>query len=872
MKKGIALLLALLMIMSSLFVVSSAEDGAVDAAEADEGIISEIITSADEAVPEEVFAADAETEDEEEEEPEEPSEPAQAEEPADPAEAAQPEAPAEPSEPEQPEESEQPEEAEAGQPEEAEEEPEETEQPEEPEEAEEDPETPAGEVTGEDQAETVLFEEGYVALKKGTAVYENALQEEPIGSFTEDSVAYAVLMVENEEEPSGNWLLLTFDTEEARAEGTDLLKGYVQQGQVSVLSAEETEALEAQLAEDPFARETAGHKLPAAAYQASEQPEADPETEDTEELESNAAELQVFQAAISPKSAKAKEGATVSFKATPKYAAGTVNYQWQYGPDGTNFTNIDSSVAGASGFDTDTLKIKTDANTFKNCYYRCMVSDNHDGSVEVVWTNAAKLTALPSVSVSAPITRIGKTIKLSASVKNKSGKVTYQWQYSTDKGKKWQNATFKGNKTSQMTVKVNTTNVKYQYRCKIKTGGKTDTSKATTIFATQAKKSASTVEIGKKAKFSVKVWNSGSGRKYQWQYNRNGTWQDCPSSYSGSQTDTMTVKVTEDNCHDKYRCVVSGKNGRTNAATLAIKPKPRYFALIIANNDYLYANDLPGVYKDGTAMSTALKKYGWKVKLTRNLTAAQMESTIASYFTGKLPSDVCLLYYSGHGNSSSDTGSYSYAGSLVGVDSDYLLPGTLRDVLWNNTQGQVIVILDSCGSGSTILKANKEEDEQETAEDPKAFTNGIMNAFSGYLSEDEDAEALESNTGELRQKRFAVLAACAHGKTSSDGYFVKKSGKLCFERGGTFTYSLIRTMGCNYPSGKLSGSRKKITLKQARDGVRSEVKNMNKLLKNNRYIAWYAGDAYNTPGYYYFSPVEQSVQMGGSSSTILFRK
>ena len=54
MKKGIALLLALLMIMSSLFVVSSAEDGAAEPTEANGEIINEIITLPGEADPEEV--------------------------------------------------------------------------------------------------------------------------------------------------------------------------------------------------------------------------------------------------------------------------------------------------------------------------------------------------------------------------------------------------------------------------------------------------------------------------------------------------------------------------------------------------------------------------------------------------------------------------------------------------------------------------------------------------------------------------------------------------------------------------------------------------------------------------------------------------
>ena len=103
----------------------------------------------------------------------------------------------------------------------------------------------------------------------------------------------------------------------------------------------------------------------------------------------------------------------------------------------------------------------------------------------------------------------------------------------------------------------------------------------------------------------------------------------------------------------------------------------------IANDDYAGTNsDLPGVYKDGTAMNTALKAYGWNVKLVRNKTASQMKSAIASCFKGKLKTDVCLVYYSGHGDDSKG----GTGGSLVGIDGSWFYPTELRDALKKNTK------------------------------------------------------------------------------------------------------------------------------------------------------------------------------------------
>ena len=147
-----------------------------------------------------------------------------------------------------------------------------------------------------------------------------------------------------------------------------------------------------------------------------------------------------------------------------------------------------------------------------------------------------------------------------------------------------------------------------------------------------------------------------------------------------------------------------------------------------------------------------------------------------------------------------------------------------------------------------------------------------MNAFSGYLSSD-----VESNSGELLQGRFAVLAACEFGKTSSDAYYTKTGSKVYRRRGGTFTVALLNSLGCAYPGGKRgsgmpgdSNKDKKLTLKEAYKSVKSTVNKMNDMLEDNNYVAYYEGDSNNPAGYYYFYTLDQSVQMGGNGNTVLF--
>ena len=149
-----------------------------------------------------------------------------------------------------------------------------------------------------------------------------------------------------------------------------------------------------------------------------------------------------------------------------------------------------------------------------------------------------------------------------------------------------------------------------------------------------------------------------------------------------------------------------------------------------------------------------------------------------------------------------------------------------------------------------------------------------MNAFSGYLG-----GGVEENSGELLQERFAVLAACQHGTVSSDIYFVKevvnKQERVVARRGGTFTYALVNSMGCSYPGGAYGGKisadsngDKKLTLKEAYSGIKSRVSSMNTLLKKNQYVAFYEPEK----KYYLFNPINQAVQMGGTASTVLFKK
>ena len=300
----------------------------------------------------------------------------------------------------------------------------------------------------------------------------------------------------------------------------------------------------------------------------------------------------------------------------------------------------------------------------------------------------------------------------------------------------------------------------------------------------------------------------------------------------------------------------------------------KYYALLIGNGTGYYDEEdrLEGIPNDISAMQTVLNCLGqdWQVTVRENRTASQMLNDIQSTFSGKNSSDVFLFYYSGHGDNSIG----SSAGSLVGVDYSWLYPTTLASYLNTYTAGRVIVLLDSCGSGSYVYP-NGEEPESIS---PRNFTQAITSAFETYNNGDSNLP----NTGEmLNTSKFSVLAACAHGTTSLGGYIYRPGSYIQVAPGSVFTYSLVRSLGFIYPYGYDCGSVPadangdgKITLAEAYNGINSYVVQMNNLAPDYYRQLFYERNGYLPT----FIPEEwtywsdQVTQIAGRSNSVIFSR
>ena len=241
-----------------------------------------------------------------------------------------------------------------------------------------------------------------------------------------------------------------------------------------------------------------------------------------------------------------------------------------------------------------------------------------------------------------------------------------------------------------------------------------------------------------------------------------------------------------------------------------------YRALTIGENTYKQS-PLKGCVNDMKAMSGMLKKLNrpFTVKTLQNADKATIIKGISTAFAEAWDNDVSVFHYSGHGVDARGSSDYEQMqGALVSVDMQYITFKELAEEL-SKVKGRVIVILDSCHSGASIAKSDKENQEEL-----EAFNQAAIDAFSGYYLETNGEEG-GSNTrmGELKQSKFIVITAASSGQSSYDGKF---DGSGYHQ--GAFTAAIIKGLGCKYPDGKYTGSMpadkngdNKITLKELYD-------------------------------------------------------
>ena len=244
--------------------------------------------------------------------------------------------------------------------------------------------------------------------------------------------------------------------------------------------------------------------------------------------------------------------------------------------------------------------------------------------------------------------------------------------------------------------------------------------------------------------------------------------------------------------------VLSTYNGLRTEIPVTVGKRPVCRALVIGEGSFPGSgmSDLPGG-RDVALMERMLASVrtpsgdGWLVQTGVDLNAAQIRAAIQSAFAGAEAGDVSLFYISTHGDQDIDIGGRhsSYAGFLLTYpdfrygdwyDCYALTLGRLAGWL-AEVPGQVVVMIDSCGSGAAVYGAGVSAPAlsaenfdaanliEERAFSPEAFDQAVVDAFrdldQGVLGPGQGAFVVEN--------KFFVLTSCAYresGWSASNKY------------------------------------------------------------------------------------------------------
>ncbi len=174
---------------------------------------------------------------------------------------------------------------------------------------------------------------------------------------------------------------------------------------------------------------------------------------------------------------------------------------------------------------------------------------------------------------------------------------------------------------------------------------------------------------------------------------------------------------------------------------------------------------------------------GTEFKITRKTNAGYdaIRSAIRTTFAGTIDQDVSLFFIASHGDSINDgelempfTGDPDDGDDIAAyLEKQYLSFETLASWLSEMVKGKVVVILESCGAGSSIYiepESNGRKGARKAEEDrPEDFVKAAVKAFAGAdpgIITVSEENTYQKSTGDMRQPKFYVLAAAAHHEMS----------------------------------------------------------------------------------------------------------
>jgi len=134
-----------------------------------------------------------------------------------------------------------------------------------------------------------------------------------------------------------------------------------------------------------------------------------------------------------------------------------------------------------------------------------------------------------------------------------------------------------------------------------------------------------------------------------------------------------------------------------------------YHALVIGIDDYKYLPNLEMAVKDAKAVAKVLKEdYGFKVTLLTDPDHGEIMDAFDELQETLIEKDNLLIYYAGHGwlNEEVDRGYWLPANAKPGRRRHWISNATITDTLKGLSAKHVMVVADSCYSGTLVRAAD----------------------------------------------------------------------------------------------------------------------------------------------------------------------
>lgn len=138
-----------------------------------------------------------------------------------------------------------------------------------------------------------------------------------------------------------------------------------------------------------------------------------------------------------------------------------------------------------------------------------------------------------------------------------------------------------------------------------------------------------------------------------------------------------------------------------NTAQAQTSPFGNYHALVIGNNAYQHWAPLHTAVNDAEAVASILeRKYGFEVTLLKDATRTEMLDKINALRANLTEDDNLLIYYAGHGVLDGLEGFWIGVDSRKKFEAGWLAASTITRNLRHMNAHHVLVVADSCYSGS----------------------------------------------------------------------------------------------------------------------------------------------------------------------------